>query len=533
MGKILNTIWIIILFSFCAVAQDTLKVMHYNLLYYGKNTSYCTSVNNSVDTKNSNLKIIIKHVKPDIFSVNELDGDEAYPVADDATYLLNNALNVDGVDYYNRTTFPKTYLANTVFYNSQKLKLKKHTPISFTISTDKVFNAYTFYYNAPDLSTTNDTAFITCIVAHFKAGSYSENIQERVLEAGIVMDYLTSLGVAGNYLFLGDLNLYTSSEGAFQKLINPSNSLYKFYDPANQIGDWNNNYAYRYIHTQSTHVSGDCHSGGGMDDRFDFILASDYIINGTHKVTYVPNSYKAIGQDGSSFNNSINTTTNTSVPSNVAQALYSMSDHLPVYLELKIDQTSVNYLNIYNIYYTPSTPNSLNSTSIYAALKDIDNQVKQMRIIWGNETENYPNRITMTASENVYSGIISQFPIGTEIYFKIAGYNISDNIIVLSEEFHFTVSDPLNIEINDSDLKDLIITSLVHDNITISGNLMETSKLKIELIKLNGETIIESLVNQQSGYFNEKIHVDNISKGIYLIRLSTEKGIYSKKIIIQ
>ncbi|MDX9694281.1 MAG: T9SS type A sorting domain-containing protein [Bacteroidales bacterium] len=523
----------IVLISIYAKAQDTLKVMHYNLLYYGKNTSYCTSVNNAVDAKNGYLKTIIKYVKPDIFSVNELDGNNSYPMTDDATYLLNNALNVDGVDYYSRTPFPQTYLANTIFYNSQKLKLKKHTPISFNISTDKVYNVYTFYYNAPDLATTNDTAFVTCIVAHFKAGSYSEDVQERVVEAGIVMDYLTDLGIPGNYLFMGDLNLYTSSEGAFQKLINPSNSLYKFYDPANQIGDWNNNYNYRFVHTQSTHVSGDCHAGGGMDDRFDFILASDYIMNGTQKVAFVSGSYKAIGQDGNAFNSSINISTNTSVPSSVAQALYNMSDHLPVYLELKVDQTSVSELNVSNINTNPITPNSLSTTTVFATITDSQNKVNQVRIIWGNTSGNYSNRIVMSAAGNTYSGIISQFPIGTEIYFKIAGYDISDNIILLSDEYHFTIADPMSTEFAYNGFENIAITNLVQDNISISGKLLKSTNIKIELINLQGEIVLEQADYKQQGGFMDQISVQHIASGFYVIRLSTDMGYYSQKIIIQ
>lgn len=523
----------ILLISFYAKAQDTLKVMHYNLLYYGKNTSYCTSSNNSIDAKNGNLKTIIKYIRPDIFSVNELDGNSSYPITDDATYLLNNALNVDGINYYSRTPFPQVYLANTIFYNTQKLKLKNHTPISFNISSDKAFNAYTFYYNAPDLAITNDSAFVTCIVAHFKAGSYSEDVQERVVEAGIVMDYLTNLGVAGNYLFMGDLNLYTSSEGAFQKLINPSNTLYKFYDPANQIGDWNNNYDYRFVHTQSTHVSGDCHSGGGMDDRFDFILASDYIMNGTQKVAFVPGSYKAIGQDGNAFNSSINISTNTSVPSTVAQALYNMSDHLPVYLELKVDQTSVSELNVSNINTNPITPNSLSATTVYATITDSQNKVNQVRIIWGNASGSYPNRIVMSAVENTYSGIISQFPIGTEIYFKIAGYDISDNIILLSDEYHFTIADPMSTQFTCSEFEKIQISNLVQDYISISGELLNATNLKIELINLQGEMVYEKLDYKQKGGFQEKISVQHIVGGIYVIRLTTDLGYYSQKIIIQ
>ena len=53
-------------------AQDTIKVMQYNLLYYGQTSSYCTTANNNETAKNGYLKTIIKYVKPDIFTVNEI-----------------------------------------------------------------------------------------------------------------------------------------------------------------------------------------------------------------------------------------------------------------------------------------------------------------------------------------------------------------------------------------------------------------------------------------------------------------------------
>ncbi|MFW6020419.1 MAG: hypothetical protein ACOCPM_07545, partial [Bacteroidales bacterium] len=60
--------------------QDTLKLMQYNLLYYGKNTDFCTQ---NIDTKNQDLSRIVQHIKPDILGVNELDGEGAYPVDND------------------------------------------------------------------------------------------------------------------------------------------------------------------------------------------------------------------------------------------------------------------------------------------------------------------------------------------------------------------------------------------------------------------------------------------------------------------
>lgn len=331
--------FLIVGFSLLSVglnAQETIKIMHYNLLYYGKNTTNCTSVNNYIVDKNENLKKIIKYVQPDIFTVNELDGEDAHPENDDAGYLLANALNVDGVSYYRKTDFPKVYLANTVFYNSNKLILKDHTPISFYLDGyKKVFNVYTFYFNSADLETTQDTAFFSCLVAHLKAGNYPD---QRAYEAQQIMEYYESLGKKGNYLLMGDFNVYTPTEECFQSFINPDNSMYAFFDPADQIGEWSGNYDYRYYHTQSTHSSGECHSGGGMDDRFDFILASDYIMKGTEHYKYIDNSYKIIGQDGSRYNNSLNITSNSVVTTEIAKALYNMSDHLPVYMEMQVDQ---------------------------------------------------------------------------------------------------------------------------------------------------------------------------------------------------
>lgn len=519
--------------SWNTFSQDTIKVMHYNLLYYGKNIYDCSSVNNAVDAKNGYLRTIIKHIKPDIFTVNELDGEDSYPVTDDASYLLNNALNVDGVTYYCRTSFPKTFLANTLFYNSQKLKLKKHTPLSFAVSTSKVFNIYTLYYNAPDLAITNDTVFITCIVAHLKAGSYASDILERSTEIGIVMDYIKSKGIAGNYLFMGDLNLYTSSEQAFQKLINPSEELYKFYDPANQIGDWNNNSAFRFVHTQSTHVSGDCFSSGGMDDRFDFILASESIMNGTQKVQYVTNTYKAIGQDGSSYNGSLNISSNTSVPSNVAQALYSMSDHLPVYLELRIDQTSVSDLSISNIYTNPVTPVSTTSTTINATLSDKKSVVQQMKILWGNSSGGYPNRVSMGLSDNRYSGSISQFPSGTNIYYKIAGFNSSDQVVVSSDEYNFTIANPVNTDDISRFINNLNVLSFVDHQLTISGFLIKDVRLKLEIIGVNGDVKYSQIKYLSAGDFLVNENVENITNGLYLVRLTSEDFSITEKIVIR
>jgi hypothetical protein len=210
-----------------------------------------------------------------------------------------------------------------------------------------------------------------------------------------------------------------------------------------------------------------------------------------------------------------------------------MSDHLPVYMELKVDQTSVSELNVSNINTNPITPNSLSTTTVYATITDSQNKVNQVRIIWGNTSGNYPNRIVMSAAGNTYSGIISQFPIGTEIYFKIAGYDVSDNIILLSDEYHFTIADPMSTEFAYNGFENIAITNLVQDNISISGELSKSTNIKIELINLQGEVVLEQADYKQQGGFQDQISVQHITSGIYVIRLSTDMGYYNQKIIIQ
>ncbi len=308
--------------------------MHYNLLNYGVFYSGCTTTTNNVDEKNGYLSTTIKYAKPDIITVNEMSSDPYYH-----QYLLDHALNVDGVSYYNKaayTNYASSNIINMLYYNTVKFTLKSQKYITTSV---RDINIYQLYYNSSDLSTTHDTAFITCIAAHLKAGNTPSDESERATMTLQLMTYLNNINADNNYTVSGDFNVYTGSEQAFQNLINYSNPIVRFYDPVNQIGNWNNNSAYALYHTQSTHTVSGCAAGGGMDDRFDFFLISNNIKNGAHHYTYMPGSYWAIGQDGNRFNQTINNPVNNSVPSNVANALYGMSDHLPVILKLKVDKT--------------------------------------------------------------------------------------------------------------------------------------------------------------------------------------------------
>ncbi len=312
------SLFLLLSLAFIAKSQDTLTVMTYNVL------NYPSSNTGKADT----LKPIIKYVQPDIFMINELESSAG------ATTILTNALNVDGVSKYNRCTFyagPNTN--NMLYYNSDKLVFYSQKEIPTALRN---ISEYVLYYKAPNMTPSSDTVFVFCYSAHLKASSGSVNEQKRNQEATIFKNYLASRANLENVFLGGDFNLYTSAEPAYNTILNGGSV--KLYDPISSPGSWNNNSSFASIHTQSTR-SGSLSDGGsfgGMDDRFDFIFINNQIQTGAQGLTYVPGSYKALGNDGNHFNQSINSGTNNAAPSNVIDALYYMSDHLPVVLKASI-----------------------------------------------------------------------------------------------------------------------------------------------------------------------------------------------------
>jgi len=182
------------------------------------------------------------------------------------------------------------------------------------------------------------TVLLWAYCCHLKAGSFHSDEDRRALEATQFKNYLDNLNRSGNLIIGGDFNIYSSSDDACQIILN--DGTVAFNDPINQLGNWNNNSFYEEIHAQSTRASSGGFAGGasgGLDDRFDIIFATDDIIQGNQRLKFLPGSYKSIGNDGNHFNGNINSGTNSAVPQNIANSLFYMSDHLPVYMEMVID----------------------------------------------------------------------------------------------------------------------------------------------------------------------------------------------------
>lgn len=324
------------------IAQDTIRAMSYNTLDFPGVAS------SRADT----LKKIIDYVLPDIFMACEIQSQTG------VNLIMSNALNTNGRNYYAQAPFvngPDT--DNMMFYNSNKLGLKSYHRIATSL---RDINEYVLYYKSTNIATTNDTIFFYCYVAHLKASTGYES--ERNLETQYFRNYFNTRTNAENVMLGGDFNLYADTEPAVNTILNGGTIVLN--DPLNKLGSWHNNSLYRHEHTQSTRVSAGFGGGstGGLDDRFDFIFINNDLKTGAKKAQYITGTYHALGQDGNHFNQDVNAQPNTAVPASVANALFYMSDHLPIVMDIAVGGT-VNiqeYTEFVDSYNYNNETNSIN-----------------------------------------------------------------------------------------------------------------------------------------------------------------------------
>ncbi|MDZ7624270.1 MAG: hypothetical protein U5J96_07490 [Ignavibacteriaceae bacterium] len=214
---------------------------------------------------------------------------------------------------------------NALYYKTSLFTFLSNTPIQ-TVLRD--INEFKLRHNA-----TGDTIIIYSV--HLKAGDSSADSFQRAAEIDSLRKRTNSLPPNSNFIVVGDFNIYNSSELAFQKLLNQTQSGF-VKDPLNLIGRWTLG-TFAPYHTQSTRerqFGGG--ATGGLDDRFDMILMSQAIMN-SGDITYIPGSYNEYGNDGNHFNDSINRPPNSVVSQQVADALHYASDHLPVFASFGFD----------------------------------------------------------------------------------------------------------------------------------------------------------------------------------------------------
>jgi len=315
-----------LLFSIASFAQNNIKTMFYNVLEFPELSPNRISL----------LEDILQDYAPDIFMVCELQSQEG------ADAILNTALNGDpsNGNIYSAAPYFENQsgggnLQQALFYRNDMFVLE-NTEIINTPVRD--INKYTLLLN----TTSQDTnpIRIYAYVTHLKSSQGGANQQLRLSMVEAFVNDTQQLEEDAYVLFAGDFNIYTSTEPAYLEILDQTNNI-AMVDPIDTPGAWNNNEDFRAVHTQSTRTSSSGFgggAGGGLDDRFDFIMVSQNMMTDTN-LNYKTDSYRAYGNNGNCYNNNINDVNCGGTYNQIIrEALYNMSDHLPVVMELETDQ---------------------------------------------------------------------------------------------------------------------------------------------------------------------------------------------------
>lgn len=301
-------VFLVIVFSMLS-GQTEHTFLTYNLLNYEND-----------DSREDDYITVIGYVQPDMIIAEEVTGQTGFD------HFLSDVLEVVNPGQWSGATFTNQSASQDIalFF--------KHEHFSF-ISTAEVNTAQSSgTRNVVEWVMQHNNSGVEFRVygVHFKASSGNAEAQERLAEATILRNYLNELFSGSHFIVAGDFNIYSSSpssEPAFDMLTGDSDDNDgRLFDPIDRIGNWHNNASFADVHTQSPRGG----SYGGMDDRFDWIFASEAILAETYEMNYVSDTYWAIGNDGNHFNQAINEGNNTTVSDVVADALYNASDHIPV-----------------------------------------------------------------------------------------------------------------------------------------------------------------------------------------------------------
>ena len=307
----MNKIWIILslvtLLVFDLQSQDTIKVATYNLLRYGSNTN-----------RNIDFKKVIDYIDADIYITQELTNNSG------VTNFLNNVLNKESDKFLSAKFYDETDIDQALFYDKNKFEILSTSKIEGDprniiayrlqhIQTEKIF----FVFNL-----------------HMKASQGSSNQQRRYTQVQQLINYTQQMNEDHFYVVAGDFNIYSTNEPAYQKFFETTATGYgKFNDLINVEGSYRNE-DYAIYHTQSPRTSQfGGGASGGMDDRFDYILFSDSLMQ-SNRTFVLKETYKAIGNDGNHYDKAINIAPNTAVTQEIANALHDASDHLPVVVDI-------------------------------------------------------------------------------------------------------------------------------------------------------------------------------------------------------
>ena len=184
--------------------------------------------------------------------------------------------------------------------------------------------------------------------AHLKASKGSAEESLRLFGINAICQNALTLGSTIPIVYTGDMNFYTNTETGYAALI--AAGTVAGVDPYG-TGSWSGA-TNAYKHTQAPAVTGQNGLvGGGLNDRFDFIMPSTAAATG-EGISMIASTMRAVGNDGSHYNTDINAGNNTyfsnlTRSNTLSDKLWIASDHIPQILDFQVPaKLSASFVNL-------------------------------------------------------------------------------------------------------------------------------------------------------------------------------------------
>jgi hypothetical protein len=329
-------------------AADYLRIATYNVSINNNPSGNVARVGMSTVLQAIGLDSVGGVQRPiDILSVQQIDHGLA-----GAASIVNILNGLYGPGTYARTTIVGNNDGNTqaVIYNTHTLQLLSQTSISAATVTGAPRDPLRVQFQPLGLGSASSFYLYS---DHYQSGTTPGNLGARLAEANAVRADAAALGPGARFILSGDFNTQNSSESGYSALTAAGTG--QAIDPLHAPGNWHATSSFATLHSQAALVNQPANAnltGGGMDDRFDFLLTSLSALSGPG-MHYEPGTYHVFGNNGTTYNGNVNDPGNTALPLSeynpaggqpsrldVLNALSTASDHLPVVADFFIPEPS-------------------------------------------------------------------------------------------------------------------------------------------------------------------------------------------------
>ncbi|HTR97614.1 MAG TPA: hypothetical protein VMH61_06900 [Candidatus Acidoferrales bacterium] len=326
-ATVLRHVSLVAVLTLLAPPVHALRLMDWNVLNYPGSTG---------PTRDPGFRTVLAPLSPDVLVTEEQTSQAG------VTEFLNS-LNTMEPGQWAAATFVDGNDTDTgLFYKPAKVSLLGEWAFYPDVPTDL---RYVHVYRLKPVGYSSDGAEFRVYAVHLKADKGPPYNTERQTECVGLRDSMNAMPSGMHAIITGDFNFYggVSTEPGLQSLIESDpNNIGRVYDPLgfDQTTTWQDNLSLATVWTQSPCGTGDtgCASGaatGGIDDRFDLILPT-YPWQSGSGLSFVPNSYISVGNDGQHHNVGINAPPTIPEGAAYATALHSVSDHLPVRVDISV-----------------------------------------------------------------------------------------------------------------------------------------------------------------------------------------------------